>query len=212
LIFCKKACETDEEPCIVAASPPPDGGGGAEALFPLSPRHAILFASPMISHTGRTRGTAIMRTILAGALAATLLGGPSVAAEQSMDVTPDFIANLARGYGSAVLNTMKDGKPIVLGRIQGQNYVIFLIDCENRPSCALIQFSAQFPGEKTDPVKINAWNRDKRFGRVAVSTDQKIWASQAIITGEGLPLKSLERYFGFWQIVLKELPPFIAAK
>lgn len=150
-----------------------------------------------------------MRAILTGAFAAALLAGPAIAAEPSVDVTPDHVANIARGFGSALLHKMKNGQPVVLGRIEGQNYVVFLINCEDRPSCALIQFSAQFPGENADPEKINAWNRQKRFGRASIGPDQKIWVSEAVVTGEGIPIKSLERYFGFWKLVLKDLPPFV---
>jgi len=74
-----------------------------------------------------------------------------------------------------------------------------------------VAFSAQFRGESPKPEKINAWNRDKRFGRESTGPDQKIWVSQAVITGEGTPIKSLERYFGFWKLVLEELPPFVTS-
>ena len=152
-----------------------------------------------------------MRAILTGVFAAALLAGPAIAAEPSVDVTPDHVTNIARGFGSALLHKTQNGQPVVLGRIEEQNYVIFLIDCQDRPSCALIQFSAEFPAENAKLEKINAWNREKRFGRVSIGPNQKIWVSQAVITGEGIPIKSLERYFGFWKLVLKEVPPFVTS-
>jgi len=152
-----------------------------------------------------------MRTVLTAALLGSLATA-APAAEENFDITPDFVSNIARGFGSALLQKTKSGQPVVLGRIDGQNYVIFLIDCEKKPSCAIVQFSTQFPGDKIDPAKINDWNRDKRFGRVAIGPDQKVWVSQPVVSGDGLPRQTLERYFGFWRLVMKELPPFIAAK
>ena len=153
-----------------------------------------------------------MRSLLAGLLLAASLVETSIAAEQTLDLTPDEIANVARGYGSSILDQLKNGQPVIFGKMDGQNYGIFLIGCEDKPSCALIQFTAQFPGDKVDLVKVNEWNRDKRFGKVSIAEDGKVWVNQAVVTGEGLPRKTIERYFGFWQLVLKQLPEFIAAK
>ena len=153
-----------------------------------------------------------MRAFLGGAFVAIALTGACTAAKSTIDITPDEVANIARGFGSSVLDKLKNGAPVIFGRMDGQNYGIFLINCDDKPSCALIQFTAQFPGDRIDIAKLNEWNRDKRFGKVAIAEDGNVWVNEAIITAEGLPRKTVERYFGFWQLVLKQLPAFIAAK
>lgn len=111
------------------------------------------------------------RLLGAAALAALMAGGTAKAAEESVDITPEFLLNIASGYGSAVMEKLSDGAPVIVGRTDGIRYLVFMVDCEGKPSCSLIQFGASFPIGKATHEVVNAWNRDKRFGKVNIAKD-----------------------------------------
>ena len=128
------------------------------------------------------------------------------AAEQSVDITPDFVANIAKGYGSAVLQKNSKGEPVVLGRINGRAYAILLIDCAAE-SCSLIQFIASLDAAGIALERVNDWNDANRFGKAHLFKD-KIYLTQPVVSRNGLPRQTLERYFAFWQLVLGKAKPF----
>ena len=153
-----------------------------------------------------------MRALVAALLLAMTAGGAALAAEQTEDVNPDYVLNIAKGFGSADMEQFNDGTPYVVGRMEGSRYGVFLIGCEDKPSCSIIQFTAQFPGDKASPAALNKWNLDKRFGKVGVADNGKLWVTQAILVGEGLPRPTIERYFALWQLVLRDFKEVAAGQ
>jgi hypothetical protein len=129
------------------------------------------------------------------------------AAEQAIDITPDLVSNIAKGYGSAVLQKDSKGQPIVFGRINGQAYAIIFVGCES-DSCSMFEFVASLDASGIGLDKINAWNSKNRFGKANLNKD-KIFFSQPVVSRYGLPRQTLERYFGFWELVLGKAEPFL---
>jgi hypothetical protein len=80
-----------------------------QKAFPGPPTSGVIPLAQKLQREGF-----IMRSVLTGALAAALLTGPAIAAEPSVDVTPDHITNIARGFGSALFQKMQNGEPVVL--------------------------------------------------------------------------------------------------
>lgn len=129
------------------------------------------------------------------------------AAEQSLDITPDLVSNIAKGYGSAVLQKDSKGRPIIFGRINGQAYAILFVDCA-RESCSMFQFVASVDASGVGLEQVNAWNSENCFGKANLNKD-KIFLSQSVVSRYGLPRRTLERYFGFWELVLEKAKPFL---
>lgn len=98
--------------------------------------------------------------IALGALAAT-----PAAAQSLVDGSKvDDIVTLARGYGSATLETQGNGNPRIAGNIKGVPYYVFFMNCDAGAACEDLNFYAGFADIKPTMDALNAWNRDKRFG------------------------------------------------
>ena len=150
-------------------------------------------------------GAALALTLMATAPAA---AGPIPNGGVTVEDMVRFLQS--KGY-KAEIKSGTNGRYIASAS-SGINFDVYFYDCVSG-RCASVQFEAGFDlANGITTTKINEWNRDKRFGRVAIGPDQKVWVSQAVVCGDGLPRQTLERYFGFWRLVMKELPPFIAAK
>ena len=155
-----------------------------------------------------------MRALISRLLAAfAILAGLSLgarAAQESINITPDLVSNLAKGYGSAVLQKDSKGNPVIFGQIKGEPYAIVFIDC-SRDSCSMIQFLASVDSAGIALDRVNEWNNQNRFGKASLSKD-KIFISQPVVSLYGLPRQTLERYFGFWELVLEKAKPFLTGK
>ena len=124
------------------------------------------------------------------------------AADPTVDITPDFIVDIAKGFGSAVLQTDAKGGPLIYGRIKGKPYAILLYGCE-RDSCSLIQLLANFRAPETGLERVNDWNAKNRFGKASLSQG-KVLINQPVVTRFGLPRRTLERHFVFWELILEQ--------
>lgn len=52
----------------------------------------------------------------------------------------DEILNLARGYGSATLETQSNGDPKIEGKIEGVSYQVFFMNCTDNKNCEDLNF------------------------------------------------------------------------
>lgn len=77
---------------------------------------------------------------------------------------PEFVREMARGYGSARVSQDATGDPMVAGKANGLGYSVFFYGCEKKKDCNALQFHSSFDMGK--PVKLsllNAWNVKKRY-------------------------------------------------
>src|SRR5690606_23996238 len=84
---------------------------------------------------------------------------------------PEEIVNAARGYGSATLEAQSNGDPMITGRVEGVLYQVFFMNCTDNANCEDLNFYAGFLDNKPTLEVINAWNRDKRFGKAYLDSD-----------------------------------------
>ena len=75
----------------------------------------------------------------------------------------------------------------------------------------MIQFLASVNSAGIALDRVNEWNNQNRFGKASLSKD-KIFISQPVVSLYGLPRQTLERYFGFWELVLEKAKPFLTGK
>jgi hypothetical protein len=135
----------------------------------------------------------------AGALAPAVMAQSLV---QGSDV--DTIANIARGYGSATVQTDSAGDPQILGRINGVQYVVSFYGCTNGTNCTTIQFRAAWsnPGNVT-LVDMNTWNQEKRFGKAYLDYDNDPVIEWDVNLLGGVSTRNLDDTFDWWKIVLE---------
>ena len=117
--------------------------------------------------------------VLGGALALSIA---LPAQAQTVDGSQvDEILNIARGYGSATLEAQTNGDPKISGKIDGVTYQVFFMNCTDNKNCEDLNFYAGFLDNKQTLEAINAWNRDKRFGKAYLDSDLDAEQNQPLL-------------------------------
>lgn len=145
-------------------------------------------------------------SLLAAAALLTLPQISSLKAQTLVDATdPATIMEIARGYGSALMESDDAGDPMIVGRIDGNRYAILFYGCRDGTACTSIQLLASWvnPGHLT-LADINAWNQDKWVGRAYMDEDNDPVLDFAINLEGGVSVRNLDDSFDWWKLALAE--------
>jgi hypothetical protein len=141
--------------------------------------------------------------------AALLIGFSAPACAQTIDGSAvDDILSLARGYGEATLETQGNGQPRIAGKVGEVPYQVFFLNCGSG-ACEDLNFYAGFAGLKPTMDSLNAWNRDKRFGRAYLDSDLDAVIEYDINLEYGVSRDNLNAAFGVWSLVLGEFAGYV---
>jgi len=144
---------------------------------------------------------------LSAALLTALWAAPASA--QTIDGSAvDDILSLARGYGEATLETQSNGQPRIAGKVSAVPYQVFFLNCDSGV-CEDLNFYAGFAGLKPTMDSLNAWNRDKRFGRAYLDSDLDAVIEYDINLEYGVERENLNAAFGVWSLVLGEFAGYV---
>jgi len=124
----------------------------------------------------------------------------------------DEILNIARGYGSAALEAQTNGDPKISGKIEGVTYQVFFMNCTDNKDCEDLNFYAGFLDNKQTLEAINAWNRDKRFGKAYLDSDLDAVIEFDVNLEHGVAQKNLDAAFSLWSLVLDQYTTYIGYK
>jgi hypothetical protein len=150
-----------------------------------------------------------------------ILGGAFVAATavsaQAQDLVTgsmvDEILNIARGYGSATLETQSNGDPRITGKVEGVTYQVYFMNCTDNQNCEDLNFYAGFLDNKQTLEVINAWNRDKRFGKAYLDSDlDAVVEFDVNLEKEGVTYSNLDANFQLWTLILDQYTTYIGYK
>ena len=119
----------------------------------------------------------------------------------------DILA-LARSYGEASLETQGNGQPRIAGKAGEVPYQVFFLNCDSG-TCEDLNFYAGFAGIKPTMDSLNAWNRDKRFGRAYLDGDLDAVIEYDINLEYGVSPDNLNAAFGVWSLVLGEFAGYV---
>lgn len=151
----------------------------------------------------------VSRLILAGVMLA-LSSGVATAQALVDGTSIDEIANIARGYGSVSVETASSGNPMISGKIDGVSYYLFFRNCsEAHTDCEDLNFYAGFLDNKQSLDAINAWNRDKRFGRAYLDGDLDAVIEYDVNLEYGISRQNLDSSFGVWSLLLRQFSDHI---
>jgi len=152
-----------------------------------------------------------IRSLLLGGVFA--LSTTLAAQAQTIDGSQvDEILNLARGYGAATIETQSNGDPKISGRIEGVAYQVFFMNCTENANCEDLNFYAGFLDNKQSLEAINAWNRDKRFGKAYLDSDLDAVIEFDVNLEHGVTQKNLDAAFYLWSLVLDQYTTYIGYK
>lgn len=125
---------------------------------------------------------------------------------------PEEILNVARGYGSATMETQSNGDPKITGKIEGVTYQVYFMNCTDNKNCEDLNFYAGFLDNKQTLEAINAWNRDKRFGKAYLDSDLDAVIEFDVNLEHGVSQKNLDAAFALWSLVLGQYTTYIGYK
>lgn len=150
------------------------------------------------------------RAILVAAVLV-LAGSAGVSAQETVDGTSvDEIANVARGYGSVTMDKATNGDPMISGKIEGVSYYLFFRNCSDaNVDCEDLNFYAGFLDNKQTMEAINAWNRDKRFGKAYLDSDLDAVIEFDVNLEYGVAKQNLDSTFSVWSLILKQFAEYI---
>ena len=151
------------------------------------------------------------RIHLSAALAVGLsaFGPAAPALAQTIDGSAvDDILSLAQSYGEATLTTQGNGQPRIAGKVGAVPYQVFFLNCDSG-TCEDLNFYAGFAGVKPTMDSMNAWNRDKRFGRAYLDGDLDAVIEYDINLEYGVAKDNLNAAFGVWSLVLGEFAGYV---
>lgn len=149
----------------------------------------------------------MQRTISSAVFAVAVLccgvGGVSAAQGALVDATrPDEILNIARGHGSAVLETDSGGDPKITGRIEGTAYTLLFYSCTDGKDCRDIQFNAAWAAPGISLDAINTWNKTRRYGKAFLDDESDPVLQFSVNLDHGVSRENLDDTFMWWSRVL----------
>jgi hypothetical protein len=149
--------------------------------------------------------------ILGGAI---VLGTAFAAQAQTMidGNSTDELLNIARGYGSATLEKQDSGDPKISGKIEGVTYQVYFMNCTENKDCEDLNFYAGFLDNKQTLEVINAWNRDKRFGKAYLDTDLDAEIEIDLNLEHGSSRDNADAAFSLWSLILDQYTTYIGYK
>jgi len=103
------------------------------------------------------------------------------------------------------------GDPMVSSSAAGANYTIYMYDCEE-DRCSSLQFLAGF--DLADGIaleRINAWNRDKRYGSAYLDDENDPWLQMDLDLEGGATTGQVTDYVELWDTLLGQFQTFIYA-
>lgn len=135
--------------------------------------------------------------------AAFLLAAPVTAQTLVDGSDPATIMEIARGYGSALMEKDHEGAPMIVGRIDSTRYAVLFYGCQDGVSCKWIQLLAAWtnPGHITLDA-LNAWNRGTTFGRAYMDEAGDPVLDYVINLDSGVTARNLDDSFDWWRLVL----------
>lgn len=158
-----------------------------------------------------------MRAISA-VLATALLAGVAQAADREpcgkglvCASAPETVVEALRkaGYKAVLSQSETTGNPMVESAANGYDFNIFFYECEEKKSCASLQFGISFsPEEGNTPELANEWNRRMRFMQMAVDANKVLSVNYDLSTIGGLNQKNFADVAEWWASMLGQLHKF----
>jgi hypothetical protein len=147
---------------------------------------------------------------LAALTLAAVAGGGGAAFAQSVDASsPEALAAIIRGYGSADIETDSLGDPMIVGRIDGLSYQVIFNDCTDNADCKVVQFRSGFDldqGMSYD--RINDWNDSRKFGTAFLDEEGDPFLKMTVNLTYGVSRRNFDDTVDWWVVAVKDFAEF----
>ncbi|MCF3934664.1 YbjN domain-containing protein [Acuticoccus sp. M5D2P5] len=161
--------------------------------------------------TGWFPRTASSRAARAALTALAAVAATGAAAEDLIDAhDPEAVAHVARGYGSAFIETDEYGDPLIRGRMDGTVYLIYFYGCTDNAACRSIQLRALYPSD-ADLDTLNQWNRSYRFSVAYRHGGGDVALQYDVNLAYGVTPRNLDDTFDWWRGTMREFATYLDA-
>lgn len=135
---------------------------------------------------------------------ATAAALPAAAQDLVTAADPDSVLEVAKGFGSAELDTDGQGDPLIRGRIEGRQYSVYFYGCENNANCTTLQFWTYIPKTETLTLDaVNEWNSNKRFSTAFIDKDGDVGITYDVNLYGGVSQTNLDDTFDWWRVIMQ---------
>lgn len=144
------------------------------------------------------------------AIAQTGAGGAQVRTITGED--PALLQRLMQDLGyRAEMATDDSGDPLIRSAAGGINFDVYFYGCTNGKTCNAIQFVSGFDLVSGTTLDVaNAWNRDKRYGRVYLDDESDPYLEMDInLWGGGVSPATFKDNLEIWESLLNDFQQHI---
>lgn len=117
--------------------------------------------------------------------------------------SPETVLQVAKRYGGKTLGKDRNGDPMISGTLNGIKYQILFVGCTDHSECESLQLVAGWSDVKAGMVKINHWNRGKRYGKAFLDDKNDPILVMDINLAFGVPRKNLDDTLDYWGMVME---------
>jgi hypothetical protein len=165
-------------------------------------------------HSGGHTMSATLRALAASlvVLASPMLAVPSALSQEMVDATdPAKLGEILKAFGIARQEAnSNNGNPQIDGRADGKAYKLFFYGCTEKANCQSVQFWAYWDVEVAVD-RINAWNRDTRYGKVYLDEDKDLVLEYDINLAHGASDRNFEESADIWVRLLGKVDKELAS-
>ena len=147
------------------------------------------------------------KILFSGMMLALTLGSASTFARDDYLIdgsSPRDVLEVARGFGSASLESDAIGEPMIQGRMSGIPYQVYFHRCDDAgENCSVIRFYNYWT-EFVSMESINEWNAEKLFSKAYIDEDGDAVLEMTANLYGGVTQINLDDSFDWWKIIIEE--------
>lgn len=137
---------------------------------------------------------------------ALVLSVASAAAQPMLPRTAQAVYEIARTFGNIEFaDPDSDGRPVLVGDIDGVLYSIVLFGCDAPEGCASVQFYASFITDENSRLEfVNDWNRETRWVTAFLENDGDVVIAMTANIRHGITRQNFMDTLDVWSTLMRD--------
>ena len=153
------------------------------------------------------------QTKLFGGLAtAALIFSSTVALAEVTATDENVVMKAMQDFGLiATMGTDSQGDPKISSRVSDTKFSVYFYGCQDNKNCSSILIKAGYDlNNGISALKINEWNRDKRFAKAYIDDEGDPFLEMDInLDFDGVGNKNFEDNLDWWRLLVEDFEEFI---
>ncbi len=148
---------------------------------------------------------------IVGAMAATVIMGTASLAEVTAS-NASTILDALHEYGyTGTMEKDSDGDPKISGKVSKTDFDVYFYGCTDNTNCKSVIFKAGYNLENgISALKINEWNRTKRFSRAYIDDESDPFLEMDVnLDYDGVGSENFQDTLDWWRVSVESFEEFI---